>query len=376
MKIVIAPDSYKGSLSSKEVGLIIQKAFQEEMPTADIEVVPMADGGEGTLETILFAVGGEKVDLEVTGPLGNRIMTSYGVLSDQETVVIEIAQVVGLPQIPQNQRNPMLTTTYGVGEQMIHALKRGYRKFIIGLGGSATNDGGLGMLQALGITFLDRDGSAVKPIGASLEKIKEVDFGTIHPEVLKCEIKVASDVKNPLCGKTGASYVFGPQKGATKEQVEKLDQGLAHYASLVENALDQSIQYVAGAGAAGGLGFGLLTIGAKILSGSQVLAEATGLEEKIKKADWVITGEGQSDFQTLYGKVPSFVAKLAKKYDSKTILISGSLGNGFEQLYEEFISCHSIAIGPLSIKESIASASKYLYICACNIARLLKASSN
>lgn len=375
MKIVVAPDSFKGSLSAKEVGLVIKEAFTAEIPEAQIDVVPMADGGEGTLDALLYAIGGKRIEMKSTGPLGERITTRYGILGDDETAVIEIAQVVGLPMIPKEKRNPMMTTTYGVGEQIIHAVKKGLRKLIIGLGGSATNDGGLGMLQALGVTFLDRNGNAVKPIGAELAEIEKVDFSTIHPAISRCEIKVASDVENPLCGTQGASHVFGPQKGGTQQQVEQLDLGLAHYASLVEQALERHFQHFAGAGAAGGLGFGLLAIGAEIVSGAQVVAEATRLQEKIKYADWVITGEGQSDFQTLYGKVPSFVAQIAKKHQRKTILISGGLGNGYEQLYEDFVSCHSIATGPMTLMESMSNARHYLYSSTRNIARLIKAAS-
>lgn len=371
MKIIIAPDSFKGSLSAREVGLAIKKAFKSEIPGAQIEVIPMADGGEGTLETLLFATKGKEIVVDATGPLGERRSTAYGVLGDGKTAVIEMAQVAGLPIIPPGKRNPMLTTTYGVGELISHALDQGYRHFIIGLGGSATNDGGLGMLQALGVGFFDASGSPVKPIGASLKEIKTIDFHTLDARIRQCELTVASDVENPLCGPQGASFIFGPQKGATTEQVNQLDEGLKHYSGLIEQELNQVWQHQPGAGAAGGLGFALLALGARIVSGAKVVADATGLKSHIESADWVITGEGQSDGQTLYGKVPSFVAKLANEYGVHSVLLSGGLGDGFEQLYSLFVSCHSIVPGPVTLEQAMENAEEYLIQAARNIARLV-----
>ena len=319
MKIVVAPDSFKGSLSAKEVGITIQEAFEREIPGVKVAVVPMADGGEGTLEALVFATNGEKIAASATGPLGEPVQTCYGILGDGKTAVIEMAQVAGLPMVPEAKRNPLLTTTFGVGELIVAALEKGIRSFIIGLGGSATNDGGLGMLQALGASFLDEKGNQVKPVGASLQQISKVDFTNLRPELKACSFRIASDVQNPLCGENGASHVFGPQKGATPAQVQQLDEGLNHYARLVENQLNVKLQDTPGAGAAGGLGFGFLALGAEIISGAQVVAEATGLENHIAAADWVITGEGQSDFQTLYGKAPFFVATLAKRHGVGTI---------------------------------------------------------
>jgi glycerate kinase len=373
MNIVIAPDSFKGSLSATKVGLTIRDAFLSEIPDAKIEVVPMADGGEGTLETLLFATGGKEVKVMATGPLGECVQTSYGILGDDETILIEMANVAGLPMIPREKRNPMNTTTYGVGELLLHALDRGYKKFIIGIGGSATNDGGMGMLQVLGGRFWDENGTLITDTcGAALLKVASVDLSTIDPRIFDCEILIASDVQNPLCGPNGSSYVFGRQKGATEEQIKILDLALQKYATLIETNLNRSFQKIPGSGAAGGLGFALLVLGGTIVSGSHVIAKATGLEERIRQADWVITGEGQSDFQTLYGKVPSYVAKLAKKYNAKTLLLSGGLGKGFEALYEDFISCHSIVHAPISLEEAMENAEHYLFLAARNIARLLK----
>ncbi|WP_162052778.1 glycerate kinase [Pontibacter pamirensis] len=375
MKIVIAPDSYKGSLSAKEVGNTIREAFTLEMPEAEVVVIPMADGGEGTLDSLLFSTNGERVDTVATGPLGEQTHTCYGILGDGETAVIEMALVAGLPMVPEEKQNPMLTTTFGLGELIVEAINKGLQKFIIGLGGSATNDGGLGMLQALGATFLDENSKDVAPVGASLQKIVKVDFSNLHPKLKACRFRIASDVENPLCGENGASYVFGPQKGATAEQLRILDEGMRNYANLLEEHLKTKFQTIPGAGAAGGLGFGFLALGAEIVSGSQVVAEAAGLENHIRVADWVITGEGQSDYQTLYGKAPFYVAGLAKKYGVGAILISGGLGKGHEQLLEHFVSCHSIVNAPITLEQAIAQAQPLLFSCARNIARLIYRSS-
>ncbi|MFD3000551.1 glycerate kinase [Pontibacter toksunensis] len=375
MKIVIAPDSYKGSLSAKEVGNTIRKAFNLEIPEAEVVVIPMADGGEGTLDALLFSTQGQSVSTTATGPLGERINTCYGILGDKETAVIEMARVAGLLMVPEDKRNPALTTTFGLGELIAEAIDKGLRKFIIGLGGSATNDGGLGMLQALGAGFLDLEGNQVKPVGESLQKIARLDFSNLHPNLKACKFRIASDVENPLCGENGASYIFGPQKGATGEQVMALDKGMRNYADLVEEQLNNNLQNIPGAGAAGGLGFGFLALSAEIISGSQVVAEAAGLEDQIKEADWVITGEGQSDYQTLYGKAPLYVANLAKKYGVGTILISGGLGKGHEQLLEHFVSCHAIVNAPMQVEQAIADAEALLFSCARNITRLINKAS-
>ncbi|MDQ0160978.1 glycerate kinase [Aeribacillus alveayuensis] len=373
MNIVIAPDSYKGSLSALEVGKTIKKAFLKEIPDATIDVIPMADGGEGTLETLVYSTNGKRIQINVTGPLGDPIESEYGVLGDGKTVVIEVAKIAGLPMIPPEKRNPMKTTTFGIGDAILRAANSGYRNFIIGLGGSATNDGGLGMLKALGVTFLDEDGNVVKPIGSSLLRVQSVDFSTINAIVKECHFRIASDVDNPLCGEQGATAVFGPQKGATPKQVEELDQALKNYANLIESDLGKQYQNMPGAGAAGGLGYSFLLIGGEIISGAEIVAEATGLVEKIKCANWVITGEGQSDYQTLYGKVPSFIAKTANKYKIPTILLSGGLGQGYEQLYDYFVSCHSITAGPISLEDCMENARELLFYQSRNIARLIQA---
>lgn len=375
MHIVVAPDSYKGCLTASQVALIIKSAWETIFPEARIEMIPMADGGEGTLDALLFASRGKKVETCVTGPLMQPVVTQYGVLEDSATAVIEIAQVAGLPMVPADQRNPMMTTSYGVGELLLKALDQGYRRFIIGLGGSATNDGGLGMLKALGGIFLDSNDQSVSPIGASLSLIRKVNLSNLDARIRECTIIVASDVENPLCGHRGATYIFGPQKGATKEQLSKLDASLSFYAQLIEAEMGLQLKDSPGAGAAGGLGFALLMMGAQMVSGARVVSEAAGLTDRIKNADWVITGEGQSDYQTFYGKLPIHVAKMAKEHRTKAILISGGLGEGYEQMYDYFVSCHSIAVGPISLHESMQNAEKLLFQTALNVARLLDASS-
>lgn len=371
MKIVIAPDSFKGSLSAEEVGRTIKNGILFENPNAIVTVIPMADGGEGTLEALLFSTNGVIINLEASGSFFEKKPVRYGVLGDGITVIIEIAQIVGLADVPDEKKNPLLTTTYGIGETILHALDNGNRKFIIGIGGSATNDGGIGMLQALGGKFLDRNDSSVVPIGASLNEIRSVDLANIDSRIYQSEIIIASDVNNPLCGSQGASYVFAPQKGADLEQVKKLDDGLSNYGNLIEKHLDKNLMNIPGAGAAGGLGFALLALGADIQSGAKIVAERTGLEERIRAADWIITGEGKSDYQTVFGKAPVFVAKIAKKHNVKAILISGSLGEGLEKLYDYFVSVNSIVRGPTTLDDAILNANENLFNSARNITRLL-----
>ncbi|NRF95898.1 glycerate kinase [Paenibacillus frigoriresistens] len=373
MHIVVAPDSYKGCLAASQVAFTIKNAWETVFPEAKIEMIPMADGGEGTIDALLFASRGIKVETCVTGPLMQQVVTQYGVLEDIATVVIEIAQVAGLLMVPEHQRNPMMTTSYGVGELLLQAMDQGYRRFIIGLGGSATNEGGLGMLKALGGIFLDSNGQNVSPIGASLKDIHTVNLSKLDARIRECTIIVASDVENTLCGPRGATFIFGPQKGAIKEQILELDASLCSYAQLIESEMGLQLKDLPGAGAAGGLGFALLMLGAQMNSGARVVMEAAGLADQIKNADWVITGEGQSDYQTLYGKLPFHVAKLAKEHKAKAILISGGLGEGYERLYDYFVSCHSITLGPISLNESMLNAEKLLFQTAMNVARLVDA---
>lgn len=380
MRFVIAPDSYKGSLTSKEVGEIMARAIRREMPEADITVIPMADGGEGTVEAIVAACKGKLVKTKINGPLMHEVPACYGLIreAEQQTAIIEAANTCGLTMVPPELRNPLTTTSRGLGQMMIHVLNQGCRQMIIGLGGSGTNDGGMGMLSALGVVFTDEFGKLLEGSGADLIRVSRVDWSGLDSRLADCSITIASDVTNPLTGTNGASFVFGPQKGASEEQVQELDTAMERYASLMEAdssqaqaAQGQRYSEQEGAGAAGGLGFALLRLGAHIESGAEIVAQATGIKELISEADYVLTGEGRSDAQTLFGKLPSRVAGWASAYGKPTILISGSLDTEIEQLYDCFAACFSIMNRPSSIDECMADAEMNLEVCTRNIVRLL-----
>ena len=360
MNIVIAPDSFKGSLTAIQVSDVIENAIKDYNEQFKVIKKPMADGGEGTIDAILSATTGEVISINCTGPLGELIPTSYATIDGGQTAVIECAKMAGLIQVPEEKRNPDHTTTYGIGETILAALDKGCTSIIIGLGGSATNDGGLGMLLALGMEAFDEQGNKVGIYGQDVHKIRSVDFSKIDSRLNDVAIKVASDVDNPLCGTRGASSIYGPQKGATAEQVKSYDQSLYNFSRLVESNLQTSIRDVAGAGAAGGLGFGLLAIGGQLVSGAELLANAIDMETAIQKADIVLTGEGQSDAQTLYGKAPGYIASVAAKYDVPTILISGGIEE-VEQLSHVFAGSFSIINKPLTLQACIEQADTLLY---------------
>lgn len=378
MRFVVAPDSFKGSLSAAKAGEVMARAISLEMPDANVRVIPMADGGEGTVETLVSACNGELVPLEVTGPLGERVETNYGLIAgegdEKPRVIMEAANIFGLTMVPPEQRNPLLTTSAGMGEVIKHVLDQGIRRIVIGLGGSSTNDGGMGMLGALGVEFKDQQGNALKGFGRDLEQVAFTDFTGLDTRLNDCEIIVASDVNNPLCGEDGATSVYGPQKGATPEMVVLLDGAMDRYADVVEATLGQAFRHTHGAGAAGGLGFALRAIGATIVSGAQVVGEMTNLQEHIRQADWVLTGEGKSDHQTLSGKLPYSVAQRAKEAGKKVLLISGSIGEGSEGLYETFTACFSIVPKPSTLEVCIAEAELNLFVCTRNIIRMINAS--
>ncbi|OZU88151.1 glycerate kinase [Virgibacillus indicus] len=360
MKIIVAPDSFKGSLTSTQASEVIKKSILKVQPSSDVVLKPMADGGEGTLETLLTATDGEQIPIACTGPLGEKIDTAYAIV-EGNTAIIECASIAGLVQVPQNKRNPDVTTSFGIGEVIIDALNKGCTNFVIGLGGSATNDGGLGMLQALGMKALDYNGKPIGIYGKDLQQIKKANFNEIDSRLSEIKIKIACDVDNPLCGKRGASAVYGPQKGATAKQIEHYDQSLNNYGDLIETELNQSLKDIPGAGAAGGLGFAMLAIGANLVSGAELLAETIKAEESIQVADLVITGEGQSDEQTLFGKAPGFIASLAKKHHVPVVLISGSLSGDLDVLRERFSGCFSITNKPLSLEACMENAEELLY---------------
>ncbi|MFY9413938.1 MAG: glycerate kinase [Tepidanaerobacteraceae bacterium] len=381
MMIVVAPDSFKGSLSSIQAANAIEKgiigAAQTCREPVEVIKVPIADGGEGTVEAIITANKGEIVKTRVLDPLGREIDSFFGILPDN-SAVIEMAAASGLNLLGDDERNPMKTTTYGTGQLIKEALDYGCKRIIIGIGGSATNDGGVGMAQALGVSFLDEEGNQIAFGGGELSKISKIDVSLLDPRIKDTVITIASDVKNPLCGPNGASAVYGPQKGATPEMVETLDRNLKHLAKTIHEQLNIDILNVPGSGAAGGLGAGLMAfLGAKFCLGIKLVTELARLEEKIQRADLVVTGEGSTDYQTLFGKVPHGIADIAKKYSKPVICISGSLGKGYEQLYNEGIDAFfSIVNRPMSLEEAMNNAEVLLEQTAKNVIKVYLRSLN
>jgi len=372
MRFLIVPDSYKGSLTAVEAAEAMASAVLAELPTAEVRQIPLADGGEGTVDALVAARGGRTEQIEVTGPLGARASAYYGVIGPM--VVLEAANLCGLTMVPPERRNPLRTTSRALGEAISKALDGGCRQFTIGLGGSATNDGGIGMLSALGAIFTDKSGGVLRGYGQDLTALSRVDFSGLDPRLKQCEITVACDVKNPLVGAEGATFVYGPQKGADPDMCRTLDAAMATYAGLGEASLGLdpgSLRETPGAGAAGGLGFALMALGAKLVPGAQVIEDQTGLRAAARLADWVLTGEGRSDGQTLYGKLPLHVARLAREEGARAVLISGSLGADSERLMPEFAGCFSIVEQPSTLQECMGQARPLLYRCARNVVRLI-----
>ncbi|MBX6394296.1 MAG: glycerate kinase [Alicyclobacillaceae bacterium] len=363
MRIVIAPDSYKGCLSAAQVAAAMARAVRDVWPEADTDEIPMADGGEGTVEALVAATGGRLVHRQVTGPLGEPVHAAFGILGDNRTAVIEMAQASGLPLVPPSRRDPGATTTYGTGELIRAALDEGCQTFIIGLGGSATNDAGAGMLQALGGRILDGEGRDLPPGGAHLARAAAIDLSGLDPRLSRVHIRAACDVDNPLCGPKGASAVFGPQKGASPEQVAELDKALAHFGALMERTTGKRVIDLPGAGAAGGLGAGLVAfLHATLERGVQLVAEAVRLRERVQHADLVLTGEGKTDGQTLHGKTPMGVLEAASSAGVPVILLSGSLGEGYEALGSIGpVACFSIVPGPCSLEEALRGGDAWVY---------------
>ena len=329
MKIVIAIDSFKGSLSSLSAGSAVRDGALAVFNDAEVLVSPLADGGEGTVSAIVSAMGGRLSKASVTGPLGETVDAEYGIIDKTKTAIIEMSAAAGITLVEKERRNPLFTTTFGVGELIRHAItENGCRRFVVGIGGSATNDGGVGMLEALGFSFLDKNGNKIAHGAVGLSTLADIVCDKAMPELCECEFYVACDVKNPLCGEFGASAVYGPQKGATPEMVQNMDLWLGGYAAITERVTGIATKDCEGAGAAGGLGFAFLSyLGAKLESGIELVMKATELEEKIKSADIVVTGEGRLDSQTCMGKAPIGVAKLAKKHGKKVIAFSGCVSD-------------------------------------------------
>ena len=358
MRIVVAPDSFKGSVSAVAVANAMEQGILTVFPDAEVIKLPIADGGEGTIEALIVATGGQVIAEQVIGPLGESLEACFGILGDGETAVIEMAAASGLPLVPQGKRDPRITTTYGTGQLVKAALDRGIRKLIIGIGGSATNDGGMGVAQALGVKFLDGAGNILPSGGAALAQLVKIDVSQIDPRLAETTIVVACDVDNPLCGPRGASAVYGPQKGATIEMVAQLDAALANYAAVAKNATGKDVAECPGAGAAGGLGAGLLFFtNAQLRPGVDIILEAVSFSEIVKTASFVITGEGCTDFQTAYGKAPVGVARIAKEHNVPTLCLSGSLGNRHEEVLQCGISgLMSIIPRPMDLADCMTGA--------------------
>lgn len=374
MKIVIAPDSYKESLSATEVAQAIEKGFREIFPDAQYVSVPVADGGEGTVEAMIAATQGAAHTASVTGPLGERVDACWGISGDGNTAFIEMAAASGLALVPPVQRNPLITTSRGTGELILHALEHGARNIIIGIGGSATNDGGAGMVQALGAKLCDANGTEIGHGGGSLMSLNTIDISGLDPRLAACTIRVACDVTNPLTGEQGASRIFGPQKGATEAQIVELDSNLNHYADVIKRSLRVDVKNVPGAGAAGGMGAALMAfLGAELRSGIEIVTQALNLEEHIHDCTLVVTGEGRIDSQSIHGKVPVGVANVAKKYHKPVIGIAGSLTRDVGVVHQYGIDAvFSVLTSIGTLEEAFRGAFDNIYRASRNIAATLR----
>ena len=374
--IVLAPDSFKESMTAKEVCEAMERGIRKANSQIRCIHVPMADGGEGTMQSLVDATGGRVYSKEVVGPLGNNVVAEYGILGNGEIGVIEMASASGIHLVDSEKRNPLITTTFGTGQLIKACLDKGVKKLLIGIGGSATNDGGAGFIQALGGRLLDENGDDLSYGGGALAKLHTIDLSNLDERLKYVSVEVACDVNNPLCGKEGASYVFGPQKGATREMIEILDQNLSHYAEVIKEQLGKDVISKAGAGAAGGLGARLMAfLDVKLKSGIEMVIEYANLEEKVRDADMVWTGEGSIDFQTQYGKTPLGVAMIAKKYNKPVIALAGRVGNDIDVLYDKGIDAiFGIMRGVTSIEEALVKGPENVEKTSENIIRLLNIS--
>lgn len=374
MKIVIAPDSYKESLSALDVATAIETGFREIYPHAEYVKVPVADGGEGTVEAMVAATQGHIVQVSVTGPLGEPVNAFYGLSGDMRCAYIEMAAASGLESVPPTRRNPLLTTSWGTGELIRHALDAGVSQIIIGIGGSATNDGGAGMAQALGAKLLSAGQRQIAPGGGALETLARIDLSELDPRLADCRIDVACDVTNPLTGPQGASAVFGPQKGATAAMIERLDRGLQHFAQIIDRDLDIDVLNLEGGGAAGGMGAALYAFcGANLRPGIEIVTDALGLADLVADADLVITGEGRIDSQTIHGKVPVGVAKVAKRFNVPVIGIAGSLTADVGVVHQHGLDAvFSVLYSVCTLDEALANAAANVRMTARNVAAVLQ----
>ncbi|CAI1558281.1 MULTISPECIES: glycerate kinase [Serratia] len=373
-KVVIAPDSFKESLSAMAVAEAIERGFRQIYPQVQYVKLPMADGGEGTVDSMVAATGGEIVRVEVTGPLGQPVSAFYGLLGEGETAVIEMAAASGLHLAPKGQRDPRITTSYGTGELILAALEHGVKTIILGIGGSATNDGGAGMMQALGARLLDDQQQPLPPGGAALARLAQIDLSAVDPRLQQVSVTAACDVDNPLCGPHGASAVFGPQKGATPEMVTQLDAALSHFGSLLQQATGREVLNAPGAGAAGGMGAALLgMLNARLRPGIEIVIETLRLEEALRDADLVITGEGRLDSQSIHGKTPIGVARVAKRHGLPVIGIAGSLSKDYQVVHQHGIdAAFSVLDRVVTLEEALTDAADNLEVTARNVAAVWK----
>ena len=373
MKFVIAPDSFKESLTALEVATAIETGFKRVFPDADYVKLPMADGGEGTVQSLVDATQGKLIECEVTAPLGDKVKSFFGLSGDGKTAIIEMAAASGLHLVPPEKRNPLLTTSYGTGELIKLALDLGVESFILGIGGSATNDGGVGMLQALGMQCLDSQDKPIGFGGAELANIVKIDVQQLDPRLQQVHIEVACDVNNPLCGECGASAIVGPQKGATPEMVKQLDAALSHFAEIAERDCGKQIRDQAGAGAAGGMGGGLLLLpSVQLKAGIQIVLERLHLIDYVKDADVVITGEGRIDAQSIMGKTPIGVARTAKQFNKPVIAIAGCLREDYDVVFDHGIDAVFPIIHQLGdLSDILKQGEQNLISTAQNVARVL-----
>jgi glycerate 2-kinase len=374
VRIVVAPDSYKGSLSALGVAEAIERGVRAVFPEAEVAKVPIADGGEGTVDALVVATGGRVEERTVRGPLGEPVRARWGILGAGDTAVIEMAAASGLPLVPKDRRDPRVTTTFGTGELVRAALDAGLRKLVVGVGGSATNDGGAGMARALGVRFLDAAGAELPEGGAALARLARIDLSGLDPRVALAELVVACDVDNPLTGPRGASAVYGPQKGATPELVKELDAALGRYAAVARDATGRDVADRPGAGAAGGLGAGLLFFTpARLRPGVAIVLETTRFDELVRGADLVITGEGRTDFQTAMGKAPVGVAAAAKRHGVPVVCLAGGLGDGADDVLAHGIDALASTVpGPMTLEECLARAAELVEAAAARVCRLVK----
>lgn len=374
MNILIAPDSFKECLSATEVANNIEKGILKVYPKAKINAIPISDGGEGLLDSLVIPFGGKIVTVTVLNPLGRNIISEYGILKDGNTAVIEMAKASGLELLKNHEKAPLLTSTYGTGELIKDALNKGCKKLIIGIGGSATNDGGTGIATALGAKFLNAEKKELNQGGGCLNTLKSIDFSNFDERIKDCEVIVACDVSNPLTGPNGASFVYGEQKGGTLNDLKILDNNLKNYANVIKSTINIDVDTIPGSGAAGGTGAGLVAfLNAKLVNGIELILDALQLDTHIKTADLVITGEGKIDTQTLNGKTIAGIAKMAKNYDVPVIVITGKIGKNIDPIYNIGVSAiHSITNQPMDLSSALKNADSLLTSCTENIMRTIK----